>query len=129
MDLSEISSEYELTVRNHIRQTFLPYVRRHITRDHVAYTEFKLEQIFTESLDFVPLADPHALVLPPDPLDTLARSLKDIDLSFNERLTTDGDTVRKLKSLLKTIVSEGRELRSEAGWWEEDHMCPLRSHS
>jgi hypothetical protein len=68
-------------------------------------------------------------VLPPDPLDTLARSLKDIDLSFNERLTTDGDTVRKLKSLLKTIVSEGRELRSEAGWWEEDHMCPLRSHS
>ncbi|KAG1783349.1 hypothetical protein EV702DRAFT_958741 [Suillus placidus] len=126
MDPSEISSEYELTVRNHIRQTFLPYVRKHITRDHVAYTEFKLEQIFTESLDFVPLADPHALVLPPDPLDTLARSLKDLDLSFDERLATDGDTVRKLKSLLKTIVSEGRELRSDACWREEDHMCPLQ---
>ncbi|KAG1871615.1 hypothetical protein F4604DRAFT_1769066 [Suillus subluteus] len=122
MDPSGISPEYELTVRNHIRQTFLPYVRKHITRDHVAYTEFKLEQIFTESLDFVPLADPHALVLPPDPLDTLAGSLKNLDLSFDERLTTDGDTVRRLKSLLKTIVGEGRELRSEACWREEDHM-------
>ncbi|KAG1747671.1 hypothetical protein EDB19DRAFT_2037030 [Suillus lakei] len=122
MDPSEISPEYELTVRNHIRQTFLPYVRKHITRDHVAYTEFKLEQIFTESLDFVPLADPYALVLPPDPLDTLARSLDDLDLSFDERLTTDGDTVRKLKSLLKTIVGDGRELRSEACWREDDHM-------
>ncbi|KAG1879583.1 hypothetical protein C8R48DRAFT_767834 [Suillus tomentosus] len=122
MDPSEISPEYELTVRNHIRQTFLPYVRKHITRDHVAYTESKLEQIFTESLDFVPLADPHVLVLPPDPLDTLVRSLKDLDFSFDERLTTDGDTVRKIKSSLKTIVGEGRELRSEACWREEDHM-------
>ncbi|KAG2358874.1 hypothetical protein BDR07DRAFT_1611638 [Suillus spraguei] len=122
MDPSEISPEYEFTVRNHIRQTFLPYVRKHITRDHVAYTQFKLEQIFTESLDFVPLADPHALVLPPDPLDTLAESLRDLDVSFDERLTTDGDTVCKLKSLLKTTVYEGRELRSEACWREEDHM-------
>ncbi|KAG2141046.1 hypothetical protein DEU56DRAFT_796935 [Suillus clintonianus] len=122
MDPSEISPEYEITVRNHIRQTFLPYVRKHITRDHVAYTEFKLEQIFTESLDFVPLADPHALVLPPDPLDTLARSLGDLDLSFDERLTTDGDTVRRLKSSLKTLAGEGRELRSEACWREDDHM-------
>ncbi|KAG1813861.1 uncharacterized protein BJ212DRAFT_1364133 [Suillus subaureus] len=122
MDPSGISPEYELTVRTHIRQTFLPYVRKHITRDHVSYTEFKLEQIFTESLDFAPLADPHALVLPPDPLDTLAGSLKNLDLSFDERLTTDGDTIRKLKSSLKTIVGEGRELRSEACWREEDHM-------
>ncbi|KAG1800395.1 uncharacterized protein HD556DRAFT_1230584 [Suillus plorans] len=122
MDPSEISPEYELTVRNHIRQTFLPYVRKYITRDHVAYTESKLEQIFTESLDFVPLADPHVLVLPPDPLDTLVRSLKDLDFSFDERLTTDGDTVRKIKSSLKTIVGEGRELRSEACWREEDYM-------
>ncbi|KAG2153615.1 uncharacterized protein EDB93DRAFT_227664 [Suillus bovinus] len=122
MDPSGISPKYELTVRNHIRQTFLPYARRYITRDHVAYTEFKLEQIFAESLDFVPLADPHALVLPPDPLDTLAKSLKDQDLSFDERLTTDGNTVRKIKLLLKTIVGEGRELRSEACWREEDHM-------
>jgi hypothetical protein len=45
MDPSEVSPEYELTVRNHIRQTFLHYVRKHITRDHVAYTEFKLEQV------------------------------------------------------------------------------------
>ncbi|KAG1825271.1 hypothetical protein EV424DRAFT_686906 [Suillus variegatus] len=122
MDPSEISPEYELTLRNHIRQTFLPYVRKYITRDHVAYTESKLEQIFTESLDFVPLADPHVLVLPPDPLDTLVRSLKDLDFSFDERLTTDGDTVRKIKSSLKTIMGEGRELRSEACWREEDHM-------
>jgi hypothetical protein len=82
-------------------------------------------KIFTESLDIVPLADPHALVLPPDPLDTLVRSLKDLDFSIDERLTTDGDTVRKLKSSLKAIVGEGRELRSEACWREEDHMCPL----
>lgn len=88
-----------------------------------------MAKIFTESLDFVPLADPHALVLPPDPLDTLARSLKDLDIAFNERLTTDGDTVRNLKSLLKTIVGEGRELLSEACWREEDHMCPLCSLS
>ncbi|KAG1730675.1 uncharacterized protein EDB91DRAFT_1252534 [Suillus paluster] len=122
MDPSEISPEYELTVRNHIRQTFLPYVRKHITRDHVAYTEFKIEQIFTESLDFVPLADPHALVLPPDPLDALAKYLEDLDLSVDERYTTDGETVRKLKLTLKTIVGEGRELRSETCWQEDDYM-------
>lgn len=88
-----------------------------------------MAKIFTESLDFVPLADPHVLVLPPDPLDTLVRSLKDLDFSFDERLTTDGDTVRKIKASLKTIVGEGRELRSEACWREEDHMCQLCSLS
>lgn len=45
MDPSEISPEFELTVRNHIRQTFLPYARKHITKGHVAYTESKLEQV------------------------------------------------------------------------------------
>jgi hypothetical protein len=45
MDSSEISPEYELTVRNHIRQTFLPYARKYIIKDHVAYTESKLEQV------------------------------------------------------------------------------------
>jgi len=45
MDPSETSPEYELTVRNHIRQTFLSYARKHITNNHVAYTESNVEQV------------------------------------------------------------------------------------
>ncbi|OAX38957.1 hypothetical protein K503DRAFT_856354 [Rhizopogon vinicolor AM-OR11-026] len=121
MDPSEISPDYELTVRNHIRQIFLPYIRKHITKDHVAYTESKLEQIFTESLDFIPLADPHALVLPSDPLDNLVKSLDSLE-PFEERWTTDADTVHKLKSMFKAIAGEGGELCSDAYWRENDHM-------
>lgn len=101
----------------------------HFHRASIHGRFYDQEKIFTESLDFIPLVDPHALVLPPDPLDTFIKSLDSLELAFEERWTTDADAVHKLKTILKTIVGEGRELCSDACWRENDHTCPLHSLS
>jgi len=67
-------------------------------------------------------------VLPPDPLDILVKSLDSLE-PFEERWTTGADTIHKLKAALKNNVGEGRELRSDVCWQENDHMCPWHSLS
>lgn len=46
MSLYTYNTQHERRLQTHIRDVLLPYARAHLTIDHVAYTEWAIEQVF-----------------------------------------------------------------------------------
>ncbi|KAH7914519.1 hypothetical protein BJ138DRAFT_1123411 [Hygrophoropsis aurantiaca] len=117
MELSQLSPTDELRLRTHIRQLLSKYVKSHITTDYMRFTEDALEELFCQNFYAVPMADSTSIMLPPDPLDTLFRSLDSANLErYDERWAADANAVQLIK---KIFIGKG-QVRSDLCWREDD---------
>ncbi|KAG6326324.1 hypothetical protein ID866_12765 [Astraeus odoratus] len=106
-----------------IREVLLPYARAHLTIDHVAYTQWAIEQLLLGALTFVPMADATSFLLPTDPFDVLIRHLDSLNLKpYDERLISSNDAIQLIRSIFCPPPAPS-ELRSEQCWHDEDRTC------
>ncbi|KAJ7118748.1 hypothetical protein C8R44DRAFT_789150 [Mycena epipterygia] len=100
MDNSEAPGEYAL--RSHIRQLLLNYAVTHITTDYIQLTEQAVTDLWCQYLVEIPTADPHSLLLPTDPFDTLKRihGLGSIE-AFLEKSQSTPSAIQYIKKLIK----------------------------
>ncbi|KAJ7184316.1 hypothetical protein C8R46DRAFT_1063686 [Mycena filopes] len=68
---AEAAMEHSLLV--HIRHLLLNYAIAHITTDYIQLTDQAVVDLWNQYFVEIPTADPHALILPTDPFETLAR--------------------------------------------------------
>ncbi|KAH7887266.1 hypothetical protein F5I97DRAFT_1805697 [Phlebopus sp. FC_14] len=126
MDLYPPDSQQELRLRMHVREILLPYARTHLTTDHVAFTEYVVEDLLLHNLESVPLADAASFFLPTDPFDLLVRSLDALSLKpYEERWAAPAEIIPYLKSHFPPLPPSC-ELRNDKCWEEEDHECKFR---
>ncbi|KAH7924783.1 hypothetical protein BV22DRAFT_482999 [Leucogyrophana mollusca] len=117
MEPSGLSAADEQRLREHVRRLLFGYAKTHLTVDYTQFTEDALEQLLSQSLCFVPMADANSLVLPPDPFDTLLHSLEYSSLKpYDDRWATDTDSVQ----LIKRTLNLTSKSRGESCWHEDD---------
>ncbi|KAJ7702248.1 hypothetical protein B0H17DRAFT_923713 [Mycena rosella] len=119
-----LDSEYAL--RAHIRQLLLNYAVAHITTDYIQLTEQAVTDLWSQYLVEIPTADPHSLLLPTDPFETLTRihGLGSAE-PFLEKFQSTPSAVQYIKKL-RLIKPQSGKPKSDRVVFEES-ICEFLS--
>ncbi|KAJ7491272.1 hypothetical protein FB451DRAFT_1222613 [Mycena latifolia] len=122
----------EYALRAHIRQLLLSYAVNHISTDYIQLTEQAVSDLWSQYLVEIPTTDPHSLLLPTDPFETLTRihGLGSIG-PFFERFQSTPSAIHYIKNLRKTsgnLKSRSAQVAFEESRFESHRpLCPPMS--
>ncbi|EPQ50101.1 hypothetical protein GLOTRDRAFT_134253 [Gloeophyllum trabeum ATCC 11539] len=121
----ESEEDYELRLRQHIRNLLLDYALTHLTTNYVTFTQDAVSELLSGYLVPIPEVEPNTLVLPAEPFAVLSKRLQLNELPlYEEKWNLAGVEVA---SHIRDTLTRKTKPPSVACWIVEDEYDYMTS--